>query len=104
MRRLLLLLTVAGALLTVGCKSSAPFDSSVSNVKAGSAPTCVEPESPYEEGSGHYAGYEWALNNGSGTCGKAMDRTVMIQTMTQDRQTPCRLRPVRASSPQSTSR
>ena len=26
---------------------------------------CVEPENPYSEGTGHYAGYEWAERNGS---------------------------------------
>ncbi len=69
MKRLLLPLTVAGVLLTVGCKSTAPSDSSGSIGDAASAPNCVEPENPYDEGSGHYAGYEWAQSSGSGTCG-----------------------------------
>jgi hypothetical protein len=29
---------------------------------------CTEPENPYTEGTGHYAGYEWAGRNGSPTC------------------------------------
>lgn len=66
MRRFILPLTVAVLLLTVGCRSSAPSNSSDSN---GGAANCTEPENPYDEGSGHYAGYEWAQNSGSGTCG-----------------------------------
>ena len=69
MRRFILPLTVAGLMLTVGCKSSAPSNSSDSNGEATSARNCTEPENPYDEGSGHYAGYEWAENSGSGTCG-----------------------------------
>ena len=69
MRRFILPLTVAGLMLIVGCKSSAPSNSSDSNGEATSAPNCTEPENPYDEGSGHYAGYEWAESSGSGTCG-----------------------------------
>ncbi|MGA8986053.1 MAG: hypothetical protein WB470_25520, partial [Candidatus Acidiferrales bacterium] len=29
---------------------------------------CEEPVNPYDEGTGHYAGYEWAESRGSGTC------------------------------------
>ena len=56
-------------MLTVACKSSAPSNSSDSRGEAASAPNCTEPENPYDEGSGHYAGYEWAQSSGSGTCG-----------------------------------
>ena len=28
---------------------------------------CVEPENPYSQGTGHYAGYEWAEEHG-GNC------------------------------------
>jgi len=31
------------------------------------AQACVEPENPYSEGTGHYAGYKWAEENG-GNC------------------------------------
>jgi hypothetical protein len=27
------------------------------------APQCTQPENPYDEGTGHYAGYEWAEKN-----------------------------------------
>ena len=66
MRRFILPLTLAGLMLTVGCRSSAPSNSSDSS---GDAVNCTEPENPYDEGSGHYAGYEWAQSSGSGTCG-----------------------------------
>lgn len=31
--------------------------------------TCIEPENPYDEGSGHYAGYQWAIENNAGCDG-----------------------------------
>ena len=65
MKPFILALTFAGLLLLVSCKSTAPPESS--NEEA--TPThCTEPENPYDEGTGHYAGYEWAEKN-SGTCG-----------------------------------
>lgn len=69
MRRFILPLTVAGLMLIVGCKSSAPSDTSDGNGKVASASDCTEPENPYDEGSGHYAGFEWAENNDPGVCG-----------------------------------
>lgn len=69
MRRFILPLMAAGVILMVGCKSSAPSNSSDSNGEATSAHNCNEPENPYDEGSGHYAGYEWAESRGSGSCG-----------------------------------
>ena len=69
MKRFLLALTVAALMLITGCRSSTPSNSFDSNGEATSAPTCTEPENPYEEGSGHYAGYEWARSSGTGTCG-----------------------------------
>ena len=29
----------------------------------------LEPENPYSEGTGHYAGYEWAESNDPASCG-----------------------------------
>ena len=49
-------------------RRSAPSNSSDSNEEAASAPNCTEPGNPHDEGSGHYAGYEWAQSSGSGTC------------------------------------
>jgi hypothetical protein len=28
----------------------------------------LEPDNPYSDGSGHYAGFEWAENTGAGYC------------------------------------
>ena len=69
MRRFVVQLTVAALILTIGCRSSTPSDSSETNGQAVSASACTEPENPYEEGSGHYAGYEWAQSTGAGSCG-----------------------------------
>ena len=69
MRRFILSLTVAGLVMIGGCKSSASSNPSGSNGETTSAANCTEPQNPYDEGSGHYAGYEWAQSNGSGTCG-----------------------------------
>jgi hypothetical protein len=69
MKRFLLLLTFVALMLTVGCRSSTPSDSSDSNGQGASASACTEPENPYEEDSGHYAGYEWAESNGATSCG-----------------------------------
>jgi hypothetical protein len=68
MRPLILMLTVAGSMLIVGCRSAEPSNSFNRNREAPSAPKCTAPENPFDEGSGHYAGYEWAESSGSGTC------------------------------------
>jgi hypothetical protein len=54
------ILTLA-TLMVVGCKSTPPSSSSDGEA------SCTEPQNPYDEGSGHYAGYEWAAEH-SGTC------------------------------------
>jgi hypothetical protein len=53
-----------------GCGSS---ESSSKDEEAGAAASCTEPANPYSEGTGHYAGYEWAEKNGSGTCNSSSD-------------------------------
>ena len=63
-----LALTLASLMVMGGCRSSATSDSYDSGGKAGSAASCVEPENPYDEGSGHYAGFEWAEENDPGSC------------------------------------
>ena len=60
-----MVLTLVELLLIGGCTSPAPLDSGENGAAAAS---CTEPENPYTEGTGHYAGYEWAENKGSGTC------------------------------------
>jgi len=68
---LIVKLSVSGMMLSallvvVGCTSSSPPE------KANEEKTarhCTEPHNPYNEGSGHYAGYEWAETNNPGSCG-----------------------------------
>ena len=64
---------LAGLMLTIGCRSSAPSDSSDSSGQAASASECTEPENPYDDGTGHYAGFEWAQENNAGSCGGNSD-------------------------------
>ena len=59
---------LGGIMLTVGCRTSESSNSSESSRQGPSAKECTEPENPYDEGSGHFAGFDWAQNNGSGTC------------------------------------
>jgi hypothetical protein len=66
MRRLCLVFALTGMLLIVGCNSSKTSDSDEPRNNVGGH--CAEPENPYDEGTGHYAGYEWAQENGSGSC------------------------------------
>jgi hypothetical protein len=49
--------------LYVGCSDSKP--------KTSDEKACAEPENPYQEGSGHYAGYEWAERNNGGCNGNS---------------------------------
>ena len=67
MKSFIFALTLIGLTLLVGCTSSQPPESE-SHEKASDAAQCTEPENPYDEGSGHYAGYEWAEKN-PGPCG-----------------------------------
>jgi hypothetical protein len=62
MKIVVLVAFLFGALL-VGCNSS------TNNSESGSS-ACVEPENPYEEGTGHYAGWEWAAEH-DGSCESA---------------------------------
>jgi hypothetical protein len=65
MRHFVLLCTLTGLLALIGCGSSEP---SPKNEEDSAEASCTEPENPYTQGTGHYAGYEWAEKNGSGTC------------------------------------
>jgi hypothetical protein len=42
---------------------------SSSNSNLSSERNCSEPDNPYSEGSGHYAGFEWAERNNPSSCG-----------------------------------
>lgn len=49
--------------MVMGCNSTPSSSSQSSNERT----SCTEPENPYDEGSGHHAGFEWAAEH-SGTC------------------------------------
>ena len=55
---------LAVLVISTGCGSSKPAD----NDHESEAGDCTEPSNPYTEGTGHYAGYEWAEKHGSGDC------------------------------------
>jgi hypothetical protein len=59
------ILVLLGKMSITGCgKSTESGDE-----KGGSASAnCEEPQNPYPEGGGHYAGYKWAEEKGSGEC------------------------------------
>lgn len=65
MRCFILVSALIATLLIGGCTSSR---SSGSNKERDAGRHCNEPENPYAEGTGHYAGYEWAEDHCSGTC------------------------------------
>jgi hypothetical protein len=58
-----ILLALSFLFITLTCVSCS--DSSTSNTAE--AKTCVEPENLYDEDTGHYAGFNWAQENGE-TC------------------------------------
>src|SRR5712692_8943025 len=64
-RQLVLAFALSGMFVLFGCGSS---ESPSKDEESGAAASCTEPENPYSEGTGHYAGYEWAEKHGSGTC------------------------------------
>lgn len=69
MRQLFLAFTLSGLLGFIGCGSSrSPGDDEDTG-----AATCTEPANPYTEGTGHYAGYEWAESKGSGNCSSSSE-------------------------------
>src|SRR5271156_577729 len=63
-RKLPPVIFLAGFLVLVGCGQSKPADAE----NEGDAAPCAEPSNPYQQGTGHYAGYEWAEKNASGDC------------------------------------
>ena len=66
MLRIVWVLLVMSVFLSLGCESP---ESSASGSSTGADVHCTEPENPYDEGTGHYAGYEWAEKNDPATCG-----------------------------------
>jgi hypothetical protein len=66
MKPYILIMPLSALLVVVGCTSSS---SPEKTNEEGAAQHCTEPHNPYDEGSGHYSGYEWAETNNPGTCG-----------------------------------
>jgi hypothetical protein len=66
MLRIVWVLMVMSLFLSLGCESP---ESSSPGSSTGAGVHCTEPENPYDEGTGHYAGYEWAEKNNPSTCG-----------------------------------
>jgi len=68
MKLALMLCIVALVILTGACNSSS--GSANDNEEQGEASQeCHEPENPYDEGSGHYAGFQWAEEHDPTSCG-----------------------------------
>jgi len=63
---LLFCTTSLACLLLFGCGSDKETDKQDTETKTSDA-SCTEPENPYSQGTGHYAGYEWAEQHG-GSC------------------------------------
>lgn len=65
MSRFIALFAMAATLVLCGCGR----DSSRRSDEGETAEVnCTEPENPYSEGTGHYAGYQWAQDHESGDC------------------------------------
>ena len=61
-----ILLTVAFG----GCQENrSSSDDTSANVDSSEDCNATEPENPYDDGSGHYAGFAWAEQNDPGSCG-----------------------------------
>ena len=63
-KSILIAITFIISMSLFGCSNNS---SNYSKQTVKSATNCVEPQNPYTEGSGHYAGFEWAKENG-GAC------------------------------------
>jgi|GEM_PF-2805329 hypothetical protein len=73
MKIFLFLLLCIGVLVAFNHDSPAPADSSSDGEKVSVPAECTEPENPYDEGSGHSAGFEWAQENSAASCGGNSD-------------------------------
>jgi hypothetical protein len=69
MKHAVLTLILLTLLANIACTSS----NSIESASANSPIHCTEVENPYDEGTGHYAGFEWAQNNGATSCGGSSD-------------------------------
>jgi hypothetical protein len=65
-RSLLYCTTMLASAILLGCGSEKQTEKQETETKAGDV-NCAEPENPYSQGTGHYAGYEWAEQS-AGSC------------------------------------
>lgn len=77
MRHFALTPTLFGLLLTASCTPS--LSKSSETDKEDAVPNCAEPENPYNEGTGDYAGYQWAEEKSTGACGGSQRRLCGIR-------------------------
>jgi hypothetical protein len=56
------------SLCSIGCGSDTAPETKKSEKQTRA---CTEPENPYSQGSGHYAGYEWAERHGGNCNGRS---------------------------------
>jgi hypothetical protein len=59
-------MTVIASLFLLGCGSDKETEKPDTETKTSDV-SCTEPENPYSQGTGHYAGYAWAEQYG-GSC------------------------------------
>jgi hypothetical protein len=55
-------IVILAAILVMGACTSSDSSPPVEDKKDATA-RCTEPQNPYDDGTGHYAGYEWAEEN-----------------------------------------
>jgi hypothetical protein len=63
------MLLLLGLLPNFGCTSNQSTSSGGKEISV----HCPEIQNPYDDGTGHYAGFEWAQDNGATTCGGSSD-------------------------------
>jgi hypothetical protein len=68
-RLFIIVLAILALWVTCACTSSGSSPSSSSDAES----QCTEPENPYQEDTGHHAGFEWAENSNPATCGGSSD-------------------------------
>lgn len=69
-KSLLICTTLLASALLLACGSDKEAERQESETKTSEA-NCAEPENPYSQGTGHYAGYEWAEEHGDSCNGRS---------------------------------
>jgi hypothetical protein len=60
-------------LALAGCSGGSSSDAERTSQQTTHDCASLEPDNPYEDGSGHFAGYEWAEEKGGASCGGNSD-------------------------------